>query len=93
MLMVDGALILAAGILMGRFLPGRRRGAKAAAGPKPVCPCGHHRSFHEGGTGNCAWKGTPEHISFVGTHTPKCECQAYGGPEIHPAFYAPEIGA
>lgn len=87
MLMIDGAVILLAGILIGRFLPARRP-AKGEPGT-PMCPCGHARSFHIKGTGACGWKRQERLFEF---EAKKCSCKHYGGPEPLPDYYAPEIG-
>lgn len=91
--MLEGALIALAGVLVGRFLPGRRRGPKPVPPPKPVCGCGHSVSFHAGGEKACAWVGEKYYRSGVGTVTPRCTCLKYVGPTPMPEFYAPEIGA
>ena len=78
--MLEGALILLAGIVIGRVLPGRRR--KKAATGGPVCGCGHHHSYHDPETGRC-------NATRFGD---PCKCLSYTGPEPLPEFYAPEIG-
>ena len=82
--MLDGAAILAAGVVLGRFLPARRRGHRLRKDKGPVCGCTHHVSFHAGGSGRChkisSWDNSG------------CRCQKYTGPEPLPEFYAPEIG-
>lgn len=87
MLMIDGAVILLVGIIIGRYLPTPRR-TTAALGA-PMCPCGHARSFHSKGKGACAWKRQERLFEF---EAKKCSCQHYGGPEPLPEYYAPEIG-
>ena len=89
--MLEGALILLGGFLVGRFMPGRQRRPKPPSDPKPVCGCGHHVSFHADGTGRCAWKGEPFYRSGVGTVKPTCQCLGYVGPQVYPSFVA-EIG-
>ena len=90
--MLEGALTLLAGILVGRFMPGRRRRPKPLADPKPICGCGHHVSFHGDGKGPCAWEGEKFYRSGVGTVKPTCKCLRYVGPEVYPV-YTSEIGA
>lgn len=84
--MVEGALILLAGIAAGwllRSLPARRKKPIPAEPPKPVCGCGHHRAMHDPEKGmECA-------VDFGNKR--KCACCHYSGPEPLPAFYAPEI--
>lgn len=94
MILFEGAVIALAGVVLGRFLPARRRTPKLAPSKPLRCDgCGHHRSLHKNGTGGCAWKDAPRHISFVGMHTPTCACQQYHGPEPLPEYVATEIGA
>lgn len=84
--MLEGALILLAGILIGRFAPARRRKPKPVKDPKPICGCGHHRSFHEDG-GACKER---VYLGIAEGHKP-CTCRHYVGPEVYPTFVA-EIG-
>ncbi len=86
MLMVEGAVIALVSVLLGRFLPSRRRTPKPLPPPKPVCGCGHHRSFHPDG-GKCNDKG------YAGNGVYGCGCKEYVGPQPLPEYYAPEIGA
>jgi hypothetical protein len=87
MLMTDGAVILLAGILIGRYLPARRRKPKLLPPVKPVCPCGHSISFHKDRTGACKWK--REVTEFRAARS--CSCEGYAGPTPVPEYYAPEI--
>lgn len=84
-MLVEGALIALAGVLIGRFLPGRRRAPRLKPPPRPVCGCGHHRSFHRDG-GPCSDKG------YGGNGVYGCDCKQYVGPEPLPEFFAQEIG-
>ena len=91
--LIIGALILLAGILIGRFLPGLARSRRAIEEVKPLCGCGHGPSFHEE-KGRChaqnqvtRWDGG----RWAGIVSTPCSCQKYTGPEPLPAFYAPEI--
>ena len=92
--LIAGALILLAGMLIGRGWPGRRR--KPDPGPKPVCGCRHNASFHDPLTGQChaTVKGTA--TSFIGGspvtwEQVQCPCRKYTGPEPLPTVYAQEI--
>lgn len=76
--MIEGALIALAGVLVGRFLPGRRRGPKPV---RAVCGCGHARSFHDDGTGRC------RHIRGI-DHNIDCPCRHYDGPLPVESFFA-----
>jgi hypothetical protein len=95
--MLEGALILLAGILAGRLLPGRRKGPRLPESPKPVCGCGHHYAMHDPKTGECnvAVKGAP--VKWDRWDNPikwemtGCACLRYTGPEPLPSYYAPEI--
>ncbi|GAA2760119.1 hypothetical protein F4554_000326 [Actinopolymorpha rutila] len=92
--LIIGAVILLAGILIGRFLPGLGRSRRSALGEvKPLCGCGHASSFHEE-RGRChalnevtRWDGG----RWAGIESVPCNCQKYTGPEPLPAFYAPEL--
>lgn len=92
--MLEGAAILLAGILVGRFLPSRRR-RKEPKPIEPVCGCGHQYAFHDPGTGRCGgrvevnrWSGKGR---WAGLDREQCPCQRYTGPEPLPEYYAPEI--
>jgi hypothetical protein len=95
--MIEGALILLAGILTGRFLPGRRGKLKLTKPPKPVCGCSHHHSFHDRESSRChaTVNGVPIHRDRFGDadawEQAQCPCRAYSGPEPMPSYYAPEI--
>ena len=91
--LIIGAVILLAGILIGRFLPGLGRQRRSAQEVQPVCGCGHAPSFH-GADGRChaanqvaQW----DQGRWTGNESVPCTCQKYTGPEPLPAFYAPEI--
>jgi len=89
-----GAAIFAAGLVSGRFMPGRRK----TGAPKPVeavCGCDHHHSFHDPATGRCAGQvyidgsrgsyGVARHV--------QCTCRQYSGPVPMPEYFAPEIAS
>ena len=89
---IEGALILAAGILLGRYLPARKKTPEPV---KPVCGCTHHYSMHDPGTGKCS---AAVQISrydaagnWIGYDHPACACRRYSGPEPLPSYYATEI--
>jgi hypothetical protein len=99
MTIVLGALILLAGILIGRFLPARRRAPRIAAPPQPVCGgCNHHLSFHDPATGVChgtvkqAAQYSPGGNAVVWDQVP-CTCRKYSGPEPIDGYFATEISA
>lgn len=88
--MVEGALILLAGIGIGwllRSLPARRKGPKPV---EAVCGCEHHHSMHnpESGACNAAVRVNQYGGSYV--YEP-CACLQYSGPEPLPTLFAPEI--
>ena len=63
--MVEGALILLAGILIGRFFASRRKDPD----PKPVeavCGCKHHHSMHVPETGACNARERGDHAVDLG---------------------------
>ncbi len=93
--MLEGALIALAGVLIGRFLPGRRRHPKPPKPAKPICGCTHGIHTHDPGTGRCnAQVKTYRHngITEVLDGYADCACVRYSGPEPLPEFFAPEIG-
>jgi len=91
--MLEGAAIALAFLLIGRFLPGRRRHRVKKV--QPACGCGHHYSFHEPDNGAC--HATEE----LRTGTDKrgyglyeqvtCQCRQYSGPQPLPEYFAGEI--
>jgi hypothetical protein len=85
---IEGALILLAGILIGRFMPGRRRTAKPVPPPKPVCGCGHHLARHDPATNACHAQVSADKFDI---RRERCTCRRYVGPEPVPEYYAPEI--
>lgn len=93
--MLEGALILLAGILLGigvRSLPARRRAPKPV---EAVCGCTHHHSMHDPETGACnasvAVSKYDKYGTWVGKEYKSCACLQYSGPLPLPAYYAPEI--
>jgi hypothetical protein len=90
--MIEGALILLAGILIGgvgvRVLDRFPRTPSQKA-IKPRCSCNHAPSFHDPKTGRCHYAWT-ERLNYHDTEL-TCTCRRYDGPEPLPEFYAPEI--
>lgn len=90
--MVEGALILLAGILIGRLLPTHRKGPKPV---EAVCGCTHHHSMHAPETGQCnaavEISKYNEFGGWVGKDYRPCACRRYSGPEPIPTLFAPEI--
>jgi hypothetical protein len=92
---VEGALILLAGIGIGwllRSLPARPKGPKPV---EAVCGCEHHHSMHNPETGECnaAVPVTKYNKSGdrIGKEYKPCACLRYSGPEPIPTLFAPEI--
>lgn len=93
--MIEGALILLAGILAGRFLPTRHTKPKVRQ-TAPVCGCEHGRHDHDPATGACnaqikTYKYDPVTEREVLHRYSPCTCRQYTGPEPLPEYYAPEI--
>jgi len=93
--MIEGALILLAGIIAGvilRSLPPRRQAPKPV---EAVCGCTHHYSLHDPQTGACNSLVQVARYSSGGSWTgydyAPCACRRYSGPEPLPQFFAPEI--
>lgn len=88
--LIDGTVIALTGVLVGRFLPARRK-RSGLKDVKPVCGCGHHQSFHDPNTGGChSMMRVPNSMSRDSYYT-TCTCRQYSGPEPLPEVYAPEI--
>ncbi len=92
--MIEGAVILLAGLVVG-YLAGRSRG-RAAAQPAPkavesICSCNHPRGQHVDGKGPCKAENTHWAYDSGTTAFRPCPCQLYDGPEPLPQYYAPEI--
>ena len=82
-MVLEGALILLAGIAIGRFTPGRRRKSKK---PKPICGCGH--GLHDHGKDGCNAQVCYDRLY---NRWRECTCRKYVGPEPLAELYAPEI--
>jgi hypothetical protein len=82
--LLEGALILLAGILVGRSLPARRV-PKLPKPPDPICGCTHHYSYHDPENGLKCNVG----IFVNGKPRGACACVRYTGPEPLPLYFAP----
>lgn len=98
MLLLEGGTLVAVGVLLGRFLPARRRTPKPfkpEPPPKPVCGCTHHFALHDPQTKAChGTVKTPKHNAaggHVGYTYPACACRQYVGPIPYPDFVALDI--
>jgi hypothetical protein len=97
---LEFAAVALIGVLIGRFLPNRRKGPKPQQPVEPICGCDHHRSFHDPQTGQChgLMRGNPLRYD-EDWNTPTaykqvpCTCRQYSGPVPLPEFYAPEIAS
>lgn len=87
---IEVGVAVIVGVLLGRFLPNRRKGPKPAKPVEPVCGCDHHHSYHDPGTGKCHGR---KEIGYWSSqyHYENCTCRQYSGPQPMPEFYAPEI--
>lgn len=93
---LTGAGILLLGILIGRFLPGRRRQPKPPEPVKPICGCSHGVHTHDPKSGACQaqvkmYKYSPSAGREVFDKYGPCACVRYSGPQPITEFYAPEI--
>jgi hypothetical protein len=94
---LEFAIVALAGVLLGRFLPNRRKGPKPPQPVKPICGCGHHHGYHDPQTGACGHSRrlvTYEdafHTKYGDIET--CGCRQYSGPQPMPEFFAPEVTA
>jgi len=90
---LEFAAVALAGVLIGRFLPDRRKGPEP---PEPFCGCGHHHSYHDPETGACnAGVQVPSRYDDDGIVTARryvtCACRQYSGPQPMPEFFAPAV--
>ena len=98
---IEVGVAVIVGVLLGRFLPNRRKGPKPAKPVKPVCGCGHHHSYHDPKTAECHGMMDGKAIEFddyasrspVAWEQVPCTCRQYSGPQPVPEFYAPEISS
>lgn len=88
--MIEGALILLGGIVLGRLLPGRNKTPKP---PKPICGCDHHNALHDPKTGEC--HGTDREVAHYDTYgvarswkQVPCKCRQYVGPKPIEEFFS-----
>ena len=92
--MLEGALIALAGIIVGRFMPSRRRRPKPLPPVKPICGCGHGFHDHDAKTGNChaqLKKYRHNGLGEVMDGYMECTCRRYTGPTPYPEFVATEL--
>lgn len=90
--MLEGALTLLSGIVVGRVLPARRRVPKRPSPTEPICGCGHGLHDHDPESKQC-W-GPVEKYRYnlvaeldVMEDVP-CTCRHYVGPEPLPSYTA-----
>ena len=94
---IEVGIAVIIGVLLGRFLPNRRKGLRSAKQPEPICGCDHHHGFHDPKTGEChgLMDGDPatyySHGPAASYKQVRCSCRQYSGPVPMPEFYAPEI--
>ena len=94
---LEFAAVALIGVLIGRFLPNRRKGPRPEEPPEPICGCEHHHGYHDPKTGECHGLMNGDPIRYY-SHGPaaaykqvRCSCRQYSGPVPIPEFYAPEI--
>ena len=95
---LEFAAVALVGVLIGRFLPNRRKGPKPPRPVEPVCGCDHHHSYHDPATGECnAAVDVPSQYNGIGSPVAwkpaPCGCRRYSGPQPMPEFFAPEVSA
>ncbi len=95
---LEFALVALAGVLLGRFLPNRRKGPKPPKPVEPICGCEHHHAHHDPATGKChAGVEVPSKYNQYGVviawTNASCACRQYSGPQPMPEFFAPEVTA
>ena len=93
---IEVGVAVIVGVLLGRFLPNRRKGPKPPKPVQPICGCTHHRAHHDPDTGAChASVKVPSRYDSAGNTTAwkydPCACRQYSGPQPLPEFYAPEV--
>jgi hypothetical protein len=93
---LEFAAVALIGVLVGRFLPNRRKGPKPAKPPEPICGCTHHYSYHDPQTGECgAGVRVPSRYNDYGAvtawKTAECACLQYSGPQPLPEYFVPEV--
>jgi hypothetical protein len=89
---IEVGVAIIIGILIGRFLPARRRTPKPAL---LICGCRHHHSYHDPATGKCGWAGTQylgENEDGIRQYESRyCSCKQYSGPVPLPEYVAREL--
>jgi hypothetical protein len=94
---IEGALILLVGLVIGRFTPARRRRPKPPKPVEPICGCGHGIHDHDPDTKSCHAQTKAyrydriEEREVFNKYVP-CTCRQYTGPTPLPEFFATEIG-
>jgi len=96
---IEVGVAVIVGVLLGRFLPNRRKTPKPAKPPRPMCGCGHHHSYHDPATGECHGQVRGKAIEFndytsrdpVAWEQVQCSCKVYSGPVPLPEYFAPEV--
>ncbi len=87
------------GILLGRFLPNRRKGPKPLKPVRAVCGCSHHHGFHDPRTGECHGQVDGNPVAYYPGGSPsawkqvQCSCKQYSGPVPMPEYYATELAS
>lgn len=82
--MLEGALIMLAGMVVGRLLSGRRR--PSSSEPESICGCKHHLALHDPTDGRC--HGLMRNPAYEPTYVTdernpekvQCTCRQYVGP-------------
>jgi len=88
--MIEGALILLVGVVVGRMLPNRQK-TQLTQPEEPYCGCDHHLAMHDSKTGVCHEQVETGHtkpvmspgrtyVLYRETLTEQCNCRQYVGP-------------
>ena len=91
---LEFAAVALIGVLVGRFLPNRRKTPEPV---RPVCGCGHHHSYHDLASSECHATVRGKAIKFNAWAEPmawdqiQCSCKQYSGPVPLPEYFAPEV--
>lgn len=76
---IEGALAVLLGIIIGRVMPARRKTPRLPPSPKPICGCGHHLAYHDKKTGQCS-NYQPGVVHAETGNKVQCKCKQYSGP-------------